>query len=213
MTVRSRSLLGAFLLLCGGLVLSGWSAYQIRVESQQFMTGPRFERGAVAYAILQHGACVGTVKSEYRITQDGASIFLRTVLNGLDDTPLNGELSFNHLGQLMGALFEVDGVGGNLRFGSSGVDPIVAKLKGSIWGKDLDLSVPIPGPVELKAEGEGFRLIDTRGRLTAMIPTNSVAQLALDVVKSDSKNMCENSSVLTLPDIMKTLSFFNGRPE
>lgn len=203
-----RSILFALSWLAIGITVSGWAFHRIKEEKLSQENGPLFEREHAAYSILQKGICIGFGTTDYKHTEDGFSLFISGTVHGAEEAPITGELSFNHLGQLMGSIFDVKGAEGYFRFGSTGVDPILVKIRGQVWSKDIDISVPFAGPLELVPEGNKLRLVDTRGSFNSFASASNIDSSEFEIVKGSSEESCTKRGTIQLPQLFQPLLNF-----
>jgi hypothetical protein len=111
--------------------------------------------GKRAYKVLSHDACVGALQVTLERLEGEINLGLRGDLRTeskgkVMPLKLEGDLSFNMLGQLGGGLLSLTAPEFRFSVGLAEINPIKVTLISSLLGGDGRKQITVPGPVELQ---------------------------------------------------------------
>ena len=157
--IRELDFLLAFtLFFCAGV--GSWYAYAAMMADQK--RGSLLENslrlGVHRFVLKSRGQCVGEVESGLETNEEGLSWNLSgDILVDLSGQTvpitLNVQAGFNLLGQLGGAVIELEAKGNELRLGLLDIDPIKVTVRMTNQGVRKEHNFVIPGPFLLKKSG------------------------------------------------------------
>lgn len=166
-------------------------------------------REASSMSMYQNDNCVGAIHTEWKTVPDGLELNMKGSINKTDQISIDGQASFNPIGQLVGSVFKLTSNRVKLVIGSKGINKIELVLNGSIGGKDFKFTFPVQGPIELVKGTKAFTIIAPR----ASIHSNNLLQVgSKDALKQiiDSfqvrQTSCTQHSDVLMPEALSNMA-------
>lgn len=147
--------------------------------------------GEISYKLLDQNQIV-EFKSEGRVNISYLERFLP--LN------FNTDISFNSIGQLIGAVFRVDLQEKSAVFGATNIDPINLSFKTNLLEKEFTYKWNIDGPVEIRKVADGYRLSGARlaGPVAGFSPANLLKSAGTPlrlIPAKEAEKLCGKGSI------------------
>lgn len=220
-------ILSIFILLTSVTVSAGaYSRMRERAEASHYLIEGLSE-GVHKIVIMQGAACVGEVEAKVEYVKRELSISaegqLRTTLSGQQvGATAKAQIDFNSLGQLVASFLRIDAADVSLTLGTTNPNPITVHARSQRGSQTWRMDTDIPGPLELREQGEGIFAVIYRhfphigSRVSAVGEQPLVKMLnmrLLEIGKSGSPCSEGATGVLDLNGISLLLgAFTNGIP-
>lgn len=205
MNITSFSIRATLIAISISIIASIYSYQMVYKEKIGMLAGGlTVARDIENLSIFQDDRCIGNLKSEWVAVPDGVELRVKGSLLAGDIFTLDGQISFNPIGQCLGSVIRIVGKNSKIVIGSKGIYTIEIIVNASIGDKHFKFNLPAEGPIEVIKGAKANTIIFPHTRnlfsMTEIQNHNSLLK-ELGSLRSERKE-CEQLSNLEVPDAL-----------
>ena len=180
---RSSIAIISLTLIVAGILMVATGFSQLQEENAFLVAPVLIPLTDGAFQLHYNQQCIASVTTHVKHESSGTAISSDVRITKPDNSvvTINGELSFNDLGQLFGSVFQFLANGQSFKIGSTGIDPMTVHVTANLFNRPIAFTQDIPGPIRFNKTQSGYRLLYPKTK-NSIGEHNQASGISLDAV-------------------------------